>query len=191
VLEPVVIVGLGMAPLLAVATELRAAFAIAVGLLAVQALTFLLMIAVRRFITPQLAPLFVVAVAAGWTTALRMICHTYLPAIPVGDTLSCWLLPSLLPTVNLSWLLFDEARGSKRSDGYREWMLANAGLAGVLCLLAAIREFLGSGTLWQIAMAAKPMSSWVLTSAGGCVIAAFLLLALAPLLGSPWAEWKE
>jgi hypothetical protein len=61
----------------------------------------------------------------------------------------------------------------------------------VLCLLAAIREFLGAGTLWQVSFGAKPMLTWALTSSGGCVVAAFLLLTVAPLFGRQWAEWKE
>jgi len=191
VLEPIVLVGLGIAPLIAVATGLRPALALAAGLLAVQAFTFLVLIGLRRFIIRPLAPLFVVVVAAGWTTAFRMICHAYLPDLPIRDTLSCWLLPSLLPTVVLARLLFDGAASENRNGGYRKWMLAIVGLAVVLCLLASIREILGAGTLWQIPVSAKPMLTWTLTTSGGCVVAALLLLAAAPLLGSPWAEWKE
>jgi Na+-translocating ferredoxin:NAD+ oxidoreductase RnfE subunit len=191
VLDPVVMVGLGLAPLVAIATDLRAAFALTVGLLAVQALTFLVLIYLRPFVIRPLAPLFVVVVAAGWTTAFRMICHAYFPDLPIRDTLSCWLLPSLLPTVYLSRLLFDPSGGSNKIAGYRKWMLANVGLGVVLCLLAAIREFLGAGTLGQISVGAKPMLAWALTSSGGCVVAALLLFAAAPLFGSRWAEWKE
>lgn len=187
-LHPVVMVGLGLAPLVVVATGLRAAFALAAGLLAVQALTFLVLICLRPFIVRPLAPLFVVVVAAGWTTALRMVCHAYLPDLPIGDTLSCWLLPSLLPTVYLSHLLFDDSIAVNK---YRKWTLANVGLGVVLCLLAAIREFLGTGTLGQISLSAKTMLTWALTSSGGCVVAAFLLLAVAPLFGSRWTEGKE
>ncbi len=190
-LEPIVLVGLGIAPLVAVATGLRLALALAVGLLAVQVLTFLVLIGLRRWIIRPLAPLFVVVVAAGWTTAFRMICHAYLPDLAIRDTLSCWLLPSLLPTVYLARLLFDGGAGENKNGGYRKWMLAIAGLAVVLCLLAAIREVLGAGTLWQIPVGAKPVLTWALTSSGGCVVAALLLLAAAPLLGSRWAEWKE
>jgi Na+-translocating ferredoxin:NAD+ oxidoreductase RnfE subunit len=190
-LEPIVLVGLGIAPLVAVATGLRWALALAAGLLAVQVLTFLVLIGLRRWIIRPLAPLFVVIVAAGWTTAFRMICHAYLPDLAIRDTLSCWLLPSLLPTVYLARLLFDGGAGENRNGGYRKWVLAIAGLAVVLCLLAGIRESLGAGTLWQIPVSAKPMLTWALTSSGGCVVAAVLLLAAAPLLGSRWAEWKE
>jgi electron transport complex protein RnfD len=189
-LEPIVLVGLGIAPLVAIATGLRPALALAVGLLAVQVLTFLVLIGLRRLIVRPLAPVFVVVVAAGWTAALRIVCHAYLPDLAIRDTLSCWLLPSLLPTVVLARLLFDDA-GESKSAGYRKWVLAIAGLAVVLCLLAAIREVLGAGTLWQIPVSAKPMLTWTLTSSGGCVVTALLLLAAAPLLGSRWADWKE
>jgi Na+-translocating ferredoxin:NAD+ oxidoreductase subunit D len=190
VLQPIVLVGLGIAPLLAVATGLRPALALAVGLLAVQLLTFVILIGLRSFIARPLAPLFVVVVAAGWTAALRILCHAYLPDLQIRDTLSCWLLPSLLPTVVLARLLFDDA-GESKSGGYRKWLLAIVGLAVVLCALAAIRELLGAGTLWQIPVSAKPMLTWALTTSGGCALAAVLLLAAAPLLGSRWAEWKE
>ena len=190
-LEPIVLVGLGLAPLLAVATGLRPALAFAVGLLAVQVLTFLVLIGLRRFIARPLAPLFVVVVAAGWTAALRILCHAYLPDRAIRDTLSCWLLPSLLPTVVLARLLFDNRSGESKSASYRKWMLAIVGLAVVLCLLAGIREILGAGTLWQIPVSAKPMLTWALTTPGGCAVAALLLLAAAPVLGSRWAEWKE
>jgi len=149
------------------------------------------LICLRPFIVKPLAPALVVVVAAGWTAALRMVCHAYLPDLPIRDTLSCWLLPSLLPTVNLSWLLFDDSESSNKSGGYRKWMLANVGLGVVLCLLAAIREVLSTGTLAQITVSAKPMLTWAKTSSGGCVIAAFLLLAVAPLFGSRWTEGKE
>jgi electron transport complex protein RnfD len=191
VLEPVVMVGLGIAPLLAIATSLRAAFALAVGLLAVQALTFLVLISLRPFIHRSMAPLFVVVVAAGWTTTLRMLCQAYFPDLAIRDTLSCWLLPSLLPTVNLSWLLFHDSGQASKSAGYRKWALANGMLGVVLCMLAAIREMLGAGTLAQVSISAKPVLSWALTSSGGCVFAAFLLLAIAPLFGDRRAEGKE
>jgi Na+-translocating ferredoxin:NAD+ oxidoreductase subunit D len=190
-LNPLVMIGLGLAPLVAVATGVHAAFALAVGLLAVQILTFLVLICLRPFIVKPLAPLFVVVVAAGWTAALRMVCHAYLPDLPIRDTLSCWLLPALLPTVNLSWLLFDNSGSSSESGGYRKWIFANVGLGIALCLLAAIREVLGTGTLAQISVSAKPVLTWALTSSGGCVVAALLLLAAAPLFDSRSTEGKE
>jgi electron transport complex protein RnfD len=189
VLQPVVMIGLGLAPLLAVATDLRAAVALAMGLLIVQVLTLVVLLIVRPWIARPLAPLFVVIAAAAWTLALRMLAHAYFPDLAIRDTLSCWLLPALLPTVNLAWLLFDDE--AKKYAGYRVWMLSNVGLGVVLCLLAAIRELLGAGSLWKIAVASKPLLSWALTTSGGCAIAALLLLVLALLFGGRWAEGKE
>jgi Na+-translocating ferredoxin:NAD+ oxidoreductase subunit D len=194
-LEPIAIIGLAVGPLLAVATSLRAAIPVAICLILVQVLTGSIFLLVQRRLTRQMTLLLLVAVAAGWAAAIRMVCHAFLPSVAALDTLSWWLLPSSLIILNMPGQFSIKPSVNRAWHGNVATSLAGMaigiGLGYVLILIACIREFLGTGTLFMSYSGAKPILPWALTGPGGCAVAALVIFAVAPHFSRSWLRSKE
>jgi Na+-translocating ferredoxin:NAD+ oxidoreductase subunit E len=174
ILEPIVIIGLGLCPALAAARGLRESAMLVSGILMVQILTIGFLLPVRRFMIPALTVtlVFVVTVAGGFAAGWIMLCKTLAPEVFSSINFFAYLTPVMLPVLYIvKWV--------RRSPSDQVPALKCIGIAlyagAALLAIGAIREIIGSGALFGKALLSGPVFSWVQTVPGGLTVSALVL----------------
>ena len=139
---------LGLCPALAVTTKLENAIGMSIAFTVVLILSNLLISIIRKIIPNELRiPIFIVIIAT-FVTSIEMIINAYLPSI--AKNLGIYL--SLI-VVNCIILGQAESYASKNNpiNSLLNGLGIGIGYSIALCLIASIREILGSGrlTIWN------------------------------------------
>ncbi len=174
--NPVLVLVLGTCPTLAVSTQ--AINGVGMGLSATIVLIFsnIFISALKRIIPDKVRiPCYIVVIAV-FVTIVQLLLKAYLPALDKA-------LGLYIPLIVVNCIILGRAEmfANKNSvvDSALDGVGMGIGFTLALTVMACIRELLGSGTIFGIALTANlidPMSIFVLAPGGfftfGCMIAA-------------------
>lgn len=177
----------GLCPSLAVSTSLQNAVAMGVAVIAVLTLSNIIISLLRRFIPREVRiPCFIVIIGS-FVTMVEIIFKAKLPP-EINASLGIFI-----PLIVVNCIILHRAE----SFSYRHGVLRSAadglgvglGFTLALCLLGAVRELIGSGTLWGYPWmpAGAPVQyvpARILVQAPGAFLVLGLLLGLFNWLGA-------
>ena len=173
--NPTFVLMLGMCPTLAVTTSATNGIGMGLSTTAVLIMSNMLISMLRKIIPDSVRmPAFIVVVAS-FVTIVDFLLEGFVPSL--YDSLGLYIP---LIVVNCIILGRAEAFASKNKPGYSllDGLFMGLGFTGALCILSAIREVLGAGTIWGVSipvLSANPVMLIVMPCGGfitlGCLIA--------------------
>ena len=161
---------LGMCPTLAVTTSLRNGLGMGLSAAAVLVCSNFLISLLRKVIPDKVRIAAYIVIIAAFVTLIDMSLQAYLP-----DLASSLGLFIPLIVVNCIILARAEAFASKNSPimSALDGVGMGLGFTGALCIISAIREILGAGTIWGITIyggAIQPMGIMIMAPGGFIVL---------------------
>jgi electron transport complex protein RnfE len=180
VIEPALVIGLGIVPALGAARDLTEALLLASGIITVQICTLALMLPLRRLIVPGHIMFFVTVIAGGFTALWSMIAYALLPEYFRLLSYYAYCIPVALPVLLVARTIAP-APGPREPAGHV--MVTGLLACSALCLIAALREIIGAGTLLgrPFLFLEGPLFAWAATTSGGLTLAA-LVMAVGALV---------
>jgi Na+-translocating ferredoxin:NAD+ oxidoreductase RnfE subunit len=170
-IEPSLIIGLGIVPALAAAKGVAQALLLSSGIMLVQISTIALLYSLRRAILPRYALFFTVVLAGGCTALWSMVADAIMPDLFLSLSFYPYLLPAMLP-------ILLAARTMPSFPGRQEpvFRAITTGLSAcvMLCVVALLRETIGSGTLCGHPICYSPPFAWAASTSGALTIAALI-----------------
>lgn len=138
---------LGMCPTLAVTTTLKNGLGMGLSATAVLVASNVLISLLRKIIPDKVRIAAYIVIIATFVTMVEMCLKAYLPDLATQLGI---FIPLIV--VNCIILARAEAFASKNSVGKSamDGLGMGLGFTGALCIISAVREFFGSGTLWGI-----------------------------------------
>ena len=135
---------LGMCPTLATTTSLSNAIGMGLAATAVLICSNIFISLLRKFIPKQIRIVSYIIIISGFVTAVELLMHAYLPAL--YGSLGIYI-PLII--VNCIILARAEAFASKHPvlPSALDGLGMGLGFTGALCIIAFVRELLGSGTV--------------------------------------------
>lgn len=135
---------LGMCPTLATTTSLSNAIGMGLAATAVLICSNIFISLLRKFIPKQIRIVSYIIIISGFVTAVELLMHAYLPAL--YGSLGIYIP---LIVVNCIILARAEAFASKHPvlPSTLDGLGMGLGFTGALCIIAFVRELLGSGTI--------------------------------------------
>ena len=173
--NPTFVLLLGMCPTLAVTTSLQNGLGMGLSTMVVLVCSNLAISLIRKVVPNQIRIAVYVVVIAGFVTVVDLLLNAF--AHELHSALGLYIP---LIVVNCIILGRAEAFASKNKPGYSllDGLFMGLGFTGALCILSAIREVLGAGTLWGVSipvLSANPVMLIVMPCGGfitlGCLIA--------------------
>ena len=154
---------LGMCPTLAVTTSLQNGLGMGLSAAAVLVCSNFLISLLRKVIPDKVRIAAYIVIIAAFVTLIDMSLQAYLP-----DLASSLGLFIPLIVVNCIILARAEAFASKNNPimSALDGVGMGLGFTGALCIISAIREILGAGTIWGI----KPMGIMIMAPGGFIVL---------------------
>ncbi|MFW6161451.1 MAG: electron transport complex subunit RsxE, partial [Planctomycetota bacterium] len=145
--NPIFVLLLGLCPTLATSSSLQTAFAMGLAATFVLVSSNVVVSLIRRFVPKGVRIPCYIVVIASFVTMADLFLKAYFPAI--SDAIGIFIP---LIVVNCIILGRAEAFASKNAlgDSLLDGVGMGLGFTGGLLLIAAIRELLGSGTLWAL-----------------------------------------
>ena len=161
---------LGMCPTLAVTTSLKNGLGMGLSAAAVLVCSNFLISLLRKVIPDKVRIAAYIVIIAAFVTLIDMSLQAYLP-----DLASSLGLFIPLIVVNCIILARAEAFASKNNPimSALDGVGMGLGFTGALCIISAIREILGAGTIWGIALyggAIQPMGIMIMAPGGFIVL---------------------
>jgi electron transport complex protein RnfE len=144
--NPVLVLTVGLCPTLAVTTGVKNALAMGVAVIAVLTCSNAIISMLRRVIPQDIRiPCFIVVVAS-FVTAIEIIFKAYLPS-SVNAALGIFI-----PLIVVNCIILYRAEAFAYKNGVLASIMdglgAGVGFTCAACLVATLRESLGSGTIW-------------------------------------------
>ena len=135
---------LGMCPTLATTTSLSNAIGMGLAATAVLICSNIFISLLRKFIPKQIRIVSYIIIISGFVTAVELLMHAYLPAL--YGSLGIYIP---LIVVNCIILARAEAFASKHPvlPSALDGLGMGLGFTGALCIIAFVRDLLGSGTV--------------------------------------------
>ena len=161
---------LGMCPTLAVTTSLQNGVGMGLSATAVLICSNFLISLLRKIIPEKVRIAAYIVIIAAFVTIIDMLLKAFLP-----DLASSLGLFIPLIVVNCIILARAEAFASKNNPALSaiDGLGMGLGFTGALCIISAIREFLGAGSVWGIAIYGthiKPASIMIMAPGGFIVL---------------------
>lgn len=161
---------LGMCPTLAVTTSLQNGLGMGLSAAAVLVCSNFLISLLRKVIPDKVRIAAYIVIIAAFVTLIDMSLQAYLP-----DLASSLGLFIPLIVVNCIILARAEAFASKNNPimSALDGVGMGLGFTGALCIISAIREILGAGTIWGIPLyggAIQPMGIMIMAPGGFIVL---------------------
>ena len=161
---------LGMCPTLAVTTSLQNGLGMGLSAAAVLVCSNFLISLLRKVIPDKVRIAAYIVIIAAFVTLIDMSLQAYLP-----DLASSFGLFIPLIVVNCIILARAEAFASKNNPimSALDGVGMGLGFTGALCIISAIREILGAGTIWGIPLyggAIQPMGIMIMAPGGFIVL---------------------
>ena len=142
--NPVLVQVLGMCPTLAVSTALLNGLGMGAAVTAVLVFSNLFISLLRRVIDKRIRIASFIVIIAGFVTMVEMLMKAYLPSL--SDSLGVYIP---LIVVNCIILARAEAFASRNKPlpSVIDGLACGIGFTGAICIVSAIRELLGTGSL--------------------------------------------
>ena len=171
----VFVLAVGLCPTLAVTTGVKNAAAMGAAVIAVLTCANAIISPIRRLIPKQVRiPCFIVVIAS-FVTMVEIIFKAYMPAA-INQALGIFL-----PLIVVNCVILYRAEAFAYKHGMVRSVLDGLGIgigfALAICLVAAVREALGSGTLWGYVWMPKYAPASILIQAPGAFIVLGLMMA--------------
>lgn len=168
--NPTFIQLLGMCPTLAVTTSLKNGLGMGLSAAAVLVCSNFLISLLRKLIPEKVRIAAYIVIIAAFVTVIQMCLNAFLP-----DLASSLGLFIPLIVVNCIILARAEAFASKNSPFLSavDGLGMGLGFTGALCIISAVREFLGAGTVWGIELygeTVKPASMMIMAPGGFIIL---------------------
>lgn len=146
---------LGMCPTLAVTTTLKNGLGMGLSAAAVLTASNVLISLLRKVIPDKVRIAAYIVIIATFVTMVEMCLKAYLPDL--ASQLGIFIP---LIVVNCIILARAEAFASKNSAGKSalDGLGMGLGFTGALCIISAVREFFGAGTIWGIEIYGKTIT---------------------------------
>ncbi len=188
--NPVLVQLLGMCPTLAVTTSLENGFGMGMAATAVLICSNIFISLLRRFIPKQVRIAAYIVIISGFVTAVELLMRAYL--FPLYQSLGLFIP---LIVVNCIILARAEAFASKNGvvasaiDG----VAVGLGFTLALCILGAVREILGAGSLLghRILPAGYPDMVIFVLPAGAFLTLGFVIAAVQKISSSADARRRK
>lgn len=168
---------LGMCPTLAVTTSLQNGLGMGLSATAVLICSNFLISLLRKIIPDKVRIAAYIVIIATFVTLIQMCLNAFLP-----DLASSLGLFIPLIVVNCIILARAEAFASKNNPFLSaiDGLGMGLGFTGALCIISAIREFLGAGSVWgiQIYGAVIKPASIMIMAPGGFIVLGLLVGAI-------------
>lgn len=173
--NPTFVLLLGMCPTLATTTSLQNGIGMGLSTAAVLACSNVAISLLRKVIPNQIRIASYIVVVATFVTAVDLLMQAFLPGLSKALGLYIPLI-----VVNCIILGRAEAFASKNKPGqsFLDGVFTGLGFTGALAILGGIREILGAGTIWGVALPviSKNPVGLILSPCGGfltlgCLIA--------------------
>ncbi len=138
---------LGMCPTLAVTTTLQNGLGMGLSATVVLMMSNILISLLRKIIPDKVRIAAYIVIIAAFVTIVQMVLEAYVPSL--YSSLGIFIP---LIVVNCIILARAEAFASKNSvaKSALDGIGMGLGFTGALCIISAVREFLGQGTIWGI-----------------------------------------
>ena len=138
---------LGMCPTLAVTTTLKNGLGMGLSATVVLAMSNMLISLLRKIIPDKVRIAAYIVIIAAFVTMVEMCLNAYLPDLATQLGIFITLI-----VVNCIILARAEAFASKNTLGksIMDGLGMGLGFTGALCIISAVREFFGAGTIWGI-----------------------------------------
>ena len=168
--NPTFIQLLGMCPTLAVTTSLQNGLGMGLSATAVLICSNFIISLLRKIIPDKVRIAAYIVIIAAFVTLIQMCLNAFLP-----DLASSLGLFIPLIVVNCIILARAESFASKNSPilSAVDGLGMGLGFTGALCIISAIREFLGAGTIWGITLYGthiQPASIMIMAPGGFIVL---------------------
>lgn len=187
--NPTFIQLLGMCPTLAVTTSLQNGLGMGLSATAVLICSNLLISLLRKIIPDKVRIAAYIVIIAAFVTLIQMCLNAFLP-----DLASSLGLFIPLIVVNCIILARAESFASKNNPFLSavDGLGMGLGFTGALCIISAIREFLGAGTLWSITIYGTHIqpAAIMIMAPGGFIVLGLLVGMINFILKKRGAENK-
>lgn len=165
---------LGMCPTLAVTTSLKNGLGMGLSAAVVLTASNVLISLLRKVIPSKIRIAAYIVIIATFVTIIQMCLNAFLPSL--ASQLGIFIP---LIVVNCIILARAEAFASKNTVGKSalDGLGMGLGFTGALCIISAVREFFGSGTLFDIPIYADklPPISIISLPPGGFIVLGLLI----------------
>lgn len=172
--NPTFIQLLGMCPTLAVTTSLQNGLGMGLSATAVLICSNFIISLLRKIIPDKVRIAAYIVIIAAFVTLIQMCLNAFLP-----DLASSLGLFIPLIVVNCIILARAESFASKNSPilSAVDGLGMGLGFTGALCIISAIREFLGAGTIWGITLYGTHVqpASVMIMAPGGFIVLGLLV----------------
>lgn len=145
---------LGMCPTLAVTTTLQNGLGMGLSATVVLTMSNILVSMLRKAIPDKVRIAAYVVIIATFVTIVQMVLEAFVPSLYASLGI---FIPLIV--VNCIILARAEAFASKNSVGKSalDGIGMGLGFTGALCIISAVRELLGKGTLWGVEILSGPI----------------------------------
>lgn len=173
---------LGMCPTLAVTTSLQNGLGMGLSATAVLIASNVIISLLRKFIPDKIRIAAYIVIIATAVTLIEMVLNAYVPDLAASLGI---FIPLIV--VNCIILARAEAFASKNSVGKSalDGLGMGLGFTGALCIISAIREFLGAGTIWGIEIYGSIIepAAIVTLAPGGFIVLGLIVGAINKITG--------
>ncbi|MBI2345421.1 MAG: electron transport complex subunit RsxE [Deltaproteobacteria bacterium] len=173
--NPVFRLALSLCPAVAVTTTAKNGLLMGIAVLAVQVLSSFTVVCVRRWIHDKVRiPVYTIIIAT-WVTVIDMCCAALVPAVYAEIGLYIKLIVAFAIIISrLELFASQQPLGPSLVDGFAMGL----GFAFAMVLIGSLREALGGGTFWGIALLPDRPLLFLLLPAGGFFTIGLLMAAM-------------
>ncbi len=165
---------LGMCPTLAVTTSLQNGLGMGLSATAVLICSNFIISLLRKIIPDKVRIAAYIVIIAAFVTLIQMCLNAFLPDLAASLGL---FIPLIV--VNCIILARAESFASKNSPFLSavDGLGMGLGFTGALCIISAVREFLGAGTIWGITIYGAHIqpASIMIMAPGGFIVLGLLV----------------
>ena len=175
--NPTLVQLLGMCPTLAVTTTLLNGLGMGLSATAVLIMSNILVSALRKIIPDKVRIAAYVVIIATFVTIVQMVLQAFVPSLYASLGI---FIPLIV--VNCIILARAEAFSSKNSFGNSalDGLGMGLGFTLALCIISAVREILGQGTIWGINVTVAPLepASIIGMPPGGFIVLGIIIATI-------------
>lgn len=181
---------LGMCPTLAVTTSLKNGLGMGLSAALVLTASNMLISLLRKIIPSKVRIAAYIVIIATFVTIIQMCLNAFLPDLAAQLGI---FIPLIV--VNCIILARAEAFAAKNSVGKSalDGLGMGLGFTGALCIISAVREFFGAGTLFGISIYADkiPPISIIALPPGGFIVLGLLIALINHIIAVKKGDNKE
>ena len=175
--NPTLVQLLGMCPTLAVTTTLQNGFGMGLSATAVLIMSNILVSALRKIIPDKVRIAAYVVIIATFVTIVQMVLQAFVPSLYASLGI---FIPLIV--VNCIILARAEAFASKNTvvKSALDGLGMGLGFTLALCIISAVREILGQGTIWGINVTVAPLepASIIGMPPGGFIVLGIIIATI-------------